>query len=97
MKTIGKLNCKFRSQERLEDFYARLSVEELRHRKKKLLMRYLMPGAMWLISVVLIAMSLTKPALFTAYLFSAPAVFISLFSDYRRRLKIINRLLQADQ
>lgn len=93
MKALAKLKCSLQSRESLESFYGRLSVEELRSRKKNLPLQYLIPVSIWLSSVLLFSFSNMQIELLVAYAVSITGVFVSLYVDFRKRKKTIEDLL----
>ena len=95
MKIISSLKCALRSGESFESYYSRLSSDALQQRKKSLIMEYLLPSFLWLISLIIMGFGFgMKPELLILYSGTILILQVTLFLDYRKRKKIIDSELK---
>ena len=94
MNIISKLKCAFTYQGSLKDFYNQFSNEELEKRINNLWMTYASLGISWLMTFFIIL--ITSEADFVVMMFfttSVFSIFITFFTDYNHRKKIIQKII----
>jgi len=95
MEVLKKLKCALTSKKPLERYYAELSSEELIKRKAYHLKVYLLTSLCWVFSFVIIiwAAKMDAPILIL-YTGTIIGVLITLWADYRKKVKLIDDLIK---
>ncbi|MEO1051859.1 MAG: hypothetical protein AAFX87_14610 [Bacteroidota bacterium] len=96
MKFYSKIKCSLKANGNLSDYYAKLSKEELLSRKSNQKNIYLTTTIMW-VSALVITVLAAKMSLPILILYSGAviATVIASWAEYRKRMALIDRFLNA--
>ena len=96
MTFLSKLKCAVTSKVSLKEFYTKLSVKELKDRKSYHFSVFLTMSLVWILTFATIvwAASLDMP-LTILYGGIVLSTIISLWVDYRKKVKLIDDLLKS--
>ncbi|MEM9324555.1 MAG: hypothetical protein AAGA85_02820 [Bacteroidota bacterium] len=95
MKILSGLRSACVTRGNMQAFYESLTREQLRERKISLRNQYLLPIGIWGLTIVLMtAIYRAEPELLFLYAATAIPTMIALIQDYRRRKRLIEKILQ---
>ena len=96
MTFLGKIKCAINNKQSLADFYQGLSREELEARKPYHLKIFITMSLVWGVTFVFTAWGTNmKMPLVLVYLGTVISTIITLWVDYRKKIKLIDKLLQS--
>ena len=92
MELLTRLKCTTKGN--FQEYYEKLSTEELKERIHKIHQSYFVPIFAWLIAMFIIAFSTDMdPALMFVFFASFSSTILALYEDLRRRKKTIRKIL----
>lgn len=96
MKLFKQLNCKFKTNKSLSDFYSNLSKDALEKRKTTYFTIYLVSITLWVSGLIIYTLAgLMDPPMLALYSGTTIAILTLLWADYRSKIKLINDTLKS--
>ena len=95
MQLVSKLRCGLRGGQNFEAFYANLSTEELKRRKRSMVRQVWIINLIWVASMLIVGvLDQWEPVYLWFFGSTFLSVNVTTFSDLRRRWLMIQRILR---